>query len=62
MKWLRRLLKGIAVLLLLLLLAAVGFREWCVWRLPRMRQEVNNAWRDYAGVALDDVPNAFPPV
>jgi hypothetical protein len=62
MKWLKRLLKGLAALLILLLLAAIGFREWCVWRLPRMRAEVNAAWKDYAGVALDNVPKKFPPV
>src|SRR5947208_12836730 len=62
MKWLKRLLKAIVALLILLLLTAVGFREWCVWRLPRMRKEVNDAWRDYAGLALDDVPEKFPAV
>lgn len=59
MKWLKRLLKGLAALIFLLLLAGVGFREWCVWRLPGMRKEVNDAWRDYAGVALDAVLKRF---
>lgn len=59
-KWVKQILKGIALLLALLLVTAFAFREWCVWRLPRMKREVDAAWKDYAGIALSEVPQRFP--
>ena len=62
MKWVKRTLKCIGLLLALLLVAALAFREWCVWRLPSMEREVDAAWKDYAGVAFSEIPQRFPSV
>lgn len=48
------------MLLALLLIAGFAFREWCVWRLPRMERVVDAAWKEFAGVALSEVPAKFP--
>ena len=58
----KRILKGIGLLLALLFVAALAFREWCVWRLPSMEREVDAAWKDYAGVAYSEIPQRFPSV